>query len=123
MPQLALVTAQATRLTRWTLRAMTFAHILAEAVQALFPGTQITFGPSTDDGFYYDFAPAKNAPFTDEDLPAIEERRCARSSARDKPLRREVNGAANELISAVEAAGRELQGANGPPNFPENEPN
>ena len=35
-----------------------FAHILAEAVQALFPGTQITFGPSTDDGFYYDFAPA-----------------------------------------------------------------
>ena len=31
-----------------------FAHILAEAVQSLFPGTQITFGPSTDDGFYYD---------------------------------------------------------------------
>src|SRR6188768_4182685 len=36
-----------------------FAHVLAEAVQGLFPGTQITFGPSTDDGFYYDFAPAK----------------------------------------------------------------
>ena len=32
-----------------------FAHVLAEAVQTLFPGTQITFGPSTDDGFYYDF--------------------------------------------------------------------
>jgi threonyl-tRNA synthetase len=48
-----------------------FAHVLAEAVQALFPGTQITFGPSTDDGFYYDFAP-KDRPFTDEDLPAIE---------------------------------------------------
>ena len=35
-----------------------FAHILAEAVQKLYPGTQITFGPATDDGFYYDFAPA-----------------------------------------------------------------
>ena len=51
-----------------------FAHILAEAVQKLFPGTQITFGPATDDGFYYDFAPAEGrGPFTDEDLPAIEE--------------------------------------------------
>ena len=50
-----------------------FAHVLAEAVQALFPGTQITFGPSTDDGFYYDFArPPGRGPFTDEDLPAIE---------------------------------------------------
>ena len=38
-----------------------FAHILAEAVQNLFPGTQITFGPATDDGFYYDFAPAAGA--------------------------------------------------------------
>ena len=51
-----------------------FAHVLAEAVQNLFPGTQITFGPATDDGFYYDFAPAAGrGPFTDEDLPAIEE--------------------------------------------------
>ena len=48
-----------------------FAHVLAEAVQNLFPGTQITFGPSTDDGFYYDFAP-KDRQFTEEDLPAIE---------------------------------------------------
>ena len=38
-----------------------FAHILAEAVQNLFPGTQITFGPATDDGFYYDFAPPRRA--------------------------------------------------------------
>src|SRR5437588_9010749 len=50
-----------------------YAHILAEAVQNLFPGTQITFGPATDDGFYYDFAPAlEHGPFTEEDLPAIE---------------------------------------------------
>ena len=48
-----------------------FAHVLAEAVQNLFPGTQITFGPSTDDGFNYDFAP-KDRQFTEEDLPAIE---------------------------------------------------
>ena len=67
-----------------------FAHILAEAVQALFPGTQITFGPSTDDGFYYDFAPsAEHGPFTDEDLPAIEAE-MRKIIAANKPLRREV---------------------------------
>ncbi|MEI6485542.1 MAG: threonine--tRNA ligase [Sphingomonadales bacterium] len=67
-----------------------FAHILAEAVQQLFPGTQITFGPSTDDGFYYDFAPAPGrGPFTEDDLPAIEEAMRAIIRA-DKPLRREV---------------------------------
>src|SRR3546814_13567056 len=65
-----------------------FAHVLAEAVQALFPGTQITFGPSTDDGFYYDFAP-RDRPFTDEDLPAIEAK-MREIIAADKPLRREV---------------------------------
>ena len=65
-----------------------YAHVLAEAVQNLYPGTQITFGPSTDDGFYYDFAPAGD-PFTDEDLPAIEEE-MKRIIAADKPLRREV---------------------------------
>lgn len=70
-----------------------YAHVLAEAVQTLFPGTQITFGPATDDGFYYDFAPpmidGKPRPFTDEDLPAIEEAMRAIIAA-DKPLRREV---------------------------------
>jgi threonyl-tRNA synthetase len=65
-----------------------YAHILAEAVQALYPGTQITFGPSTDDGFYYDFAP-KDRPFTDDDLPAIEAK-MREIIAADKPLRREV---------------------------------
>jgi threonyl-tRNA synthetase len=65
-----------------------YAHVLAEAVQNLFPGTQITFGPATDDGFYYDFAP-KERPFTEEDLPAIEEE-MRRVIARDEPLVREV---------------------------------
>lgn len=65
-----------------------YAHVLAEAVQALFPGTQITFGPATDDGFYYDFAP-KDRPFTEEDLPAIEAK-MREIIARDEPLIREV---------------------------------
>jgi threonyl-tRNA synthetase len=67
-----------------------FAHLLAEAVQNLFPGTQITFGPATDDGFYYDFAPtAEHGPFTEEELPAIEDE-MRRIIAADKPLVREV---------------------------------
>jgi threonyl-tRNA synthetase len=67
-----------------------FAHVLAEAVQNIFPGTQITFGPATEDGFYYDFAPAPGrGAFTDEDLPAIEEE-MRRVIAADKPLVREV---------------------------------
>jgi threonyl-tRNA synthetase len=67
-----------------------FAHVLAEAVQALFPGTQITFGPATADGFYYDvMAPATRAPFSIDDLPAIEEKMREIIKA-DKPLVREV---------------------------------
>ena len=85
--QLALITskdeADALELVRHD-----YAHILAEAVQSLFPGTQITFGPSTDDGFYYDFAP-KDRPFTEDDLPAIEAE-MRRIIAADQPLIREV---------------------------------
>ena len=67
-----------------------YAHVLAEAVQNLFPGTQITFGPATDDGFYYDFAPtAERGPFTDEELPAIEAE-MRRIIAADETLVREV---------------------------------
>jgi threonyl-tRNA synthetase len=65
-----------------------YAHVLAEAVQSLFPGTQITFGPSTDDGFYYDFAP-KDRAFTEEDLPAIEAE-MRKIIAKDEKLIREV---------------------------------
>jgi threonyl-tRNA synthetase len=67
-----------------------YAHVLAEAVQSLFPGTQITFGPATEDGFYYDFAPtAEHGPFTEEELPGIEEE-MRRIIAADKALVREV---------------------------------
>jgi len=66
-----------------------YAHVLAEAAQNLFPGTQITFGPATDDGFYYDFAPAPGrGPFTEEDLPILEEE-MRRIIQADTPLVRE----------------------------------
>jgi threonyl-tRNA synthetase len=48
------------------------AHVLAEAVQSLYPGTQVTIGPAIENGFYYDFF--RNEPFTLDDLPAIETR-------------------------------------------------
>jgi threonyl-tRNA synthetase len=48
------------------------AHLLAQAVQQLFPGTQVTIGPTIEDGFYYDFATGHN--FTPEDLERIEQR-------------------------------------------------
>jgi threonyl-tRNA synthetase len=85
-----------------------FAHVLAEAVQALHPGTQITFGPSTDDGFYYDvMAPSSRGAFTLDDLPAIEEKMRAIIAA-DKPLRREVV-ARDALIATWEAAGESFK--------------
>ncbi|MEL6541030.1 MAG: threonine--tRNA ligase [Pseudomonadota bacterium] len=81
-----------------------YAHILAEAVQALWPGTQITFGPSTSDGFYYDvMAPASREPFGMDDLPAIEEKMREIIKA-DKPLRREV-WSRQQLIEKWEAEG------------------
>ncbi|MEO0441921.1 MAG: threonine--tRNA ligase, partial [Pseudomonadota bacterium] len=83
-----------------------YAHVLAEAVQNLYPGTQITFGPSTDDGFYYDFAPAGD-PFTDEDLPRIEEE-MKRIIAADKPLRREV-WERDDLIARWEKDGEKFK--------------
>ncbi|WP_390475306.1 threonine--tRNA ligase [Altererythrobacter sp. MTPC7] len=81
-----------------------FAHVLAEAVQSLFPGTQITFGPATDDGFYYDVkAPDTRDPFSMDDLPAIEEE-MRRIIKADKPLIREV-WSRQRLIDKWEAEG------------------
>ena len=64
------------------------AHVLAEAVQSLFPGTQVTIGPAIDNGFYYDFA--SNAPFTPDDFPAIEAR-MREIIAANAPFTREVH--------------------------------
>ena len=63
------------------------AHVLAEAVQSLWPGTQVTIGPVIENGFYYDFA--RNQPFTLEDLPVIE-KKMKEIVARDKPFTKEV---------------------------------
>ena len=85
-----------------------YAHVLAEAVQALWPGTQITFGPATDDGFYYDvMAPASREPFGLEDLPAIEEKMREIIKA-DKPLIREV-WSRDDLIAKWEAEGESFK--------------
>ena len=63
------------------------AHVLAEAVQELFPGTQVTIGPVIENGFYYDFA--RNQPFTPEDLPVIE-KKMHEIIQRNKPFTKEV---------------------------------
>ncbi len=63
------------------------AHVLAEAVQTLWPGTQVTIGPVIENGFYYDFS--RNEPFTPEDFPAIE-KKMREIIARDKPFSKEV---------------------------------
>jgi threonyl-tRNA synthetase len=63
------------------------AHLLAMAVQDLYPGTQVTIGPAIEDGFYYDFA--RDTPFTPEDLPKIEAR-MQEIVKEARPTRREV---------------------------------
>jgi threonyl-tRNA synthetase len=63
------------------------AHVMAEAVQELYPGTQVTIGPVIDNGFYYDFA--RPEPFTPEDLPVIEAK-MREIVARDSPFTCEV---------------------------------
>jgi threonyl-tRNA synthetase len=63
------------------------AHVLAEAVQTLWPGTQVTIGPVIENGFYYDFF--RNEPFTLDDLPVIE-KKMREIIAGDKPFTKEV---------------------------------
>src|SRR4249919_2258700 len=63
------------------------AHVLAEAVQSLWPGTQVTIGPVIENGFYYDFF--RNEPFTPEDFSAIE-KKMREIIARDKPFTKQV---------------------------------
>jgi len=65
------------------------AHVLAEAVQSLWPGTQVTIGPVIENGFYYDFFRAQ--PFTPEDFPAIE-KRMREIVARDRPFVKSIVG-------------------------------
>jgi threonyl-tRNA synthetase len=81
------------------------AHVLAEAVQELFPGTQITFGPSIEDGFYYDFH--REEPFTPDDFEAIE-KRMAEIVDRDEAITREVWDRA-DAVAHFEKAGESFK--------------
>jgi threonyl-tRNA synthetase len=77
------------------------AHVLAEAVQELFPGTQVTIGPNVEDGFYYDFA--REEPFSLDDLSLIEAR-MREIVDRDEAITREVV-ARDAAIADFEAMG------------------
>ena len=81
------------------------AHVLAQAVQELFPGTQVTFGPATETGFYYDFARAE--PFTEADLETIENR-MREIVKRDLPIRREV-WPHDQAVAFFEKAGEKFK--------------
>ncbi len=81
------------------------AHVLAEAVQALFPGTQVTIGPSIENGFYYDFA--RNEPFKPDDFPAIEAK-MREIIARAEKFERIVTSR-HEAIALFEAKGEKYK--------------
>ncbi|WGM45152.1 Threonine--tRNA ligase [Brevundimonas sp. NIBR10] len=76
-------------------------HVMAQAVQELFPGTQVTIGPAIEDGFYYDFA--RDEPFSTDDFAKIE-KRMAEIVDRDEKIRREVLPR-DEAIARFEAMG------------------
>ncbi|AXY22352.1 threonine--tRNA ligase [Komagataeibacter saccharivorans] len=81
------------------------AHVLAEAVQSLFPGTQVTIGPSIENGFYYDFY--RNEPFTPEDFAAIE-KRMGEIVAANEPFVREA-WPRDQAIEFFEARGERFK--------------
>jgi len=81
------------------------AHVMAQAVQELYPGTQVTIGPAIEEGFYYDFA--RDEPFTPEDLKKIEQR-MHEIVKRDLPLQREVMER-EEAIRTFDAIGEKYK--------------
>ncbi len=81
------------------------AHLMAQAVQQLFPSAQVTIGPVIDDGFYYDFAYER--PFTPEDLEAIE-KRMARIAKEDLTIERAVMPR-NEAVALFEQMGEKYK--------------
>ncbi|MFW2346243.1 MAG: threonine--tRNA ligase, partial [Brevundimonas mediterranea] len=92
------------------------AHVLAEAVQTLFPGTQVTIGPAIEDGFYYDFF--RDEPFSTDDFAAIE-KEMGRIVDRDAKFEREVWDR-DEAIVFFEARGEKFK-AELIKDLPENE--
>jgi threonyl-tRNA synthetase len=81
------------------------AHLMAMAVQELFPGTQVTIGPVIENGFYYDFG--TDRPFTDDDLRRIEEK-MAEIAKRDLPIRRE-EWSRDEAIATFDKLGEKYK--------------
>ena len=81
------------------------AHLMAMAVQALYPGTQVTIGPVIEDGFFYDFAPA--TPFTVDDLPKIEAKMRELAKADHKVQRTEI--AREDAIAKFSAMGEKYK--------------
>jgi len=81
------------------------AHVLASVVQRLYPGTQVTIGPSIEDGFYYDFA--RDTPFTPEDLEKIE-KGIAEEIAADHPFVRDEVGM-DEAVKLFEGMGEKYK--------------
>ena len=81
------------------------AHLMAMAVQELFPGTQVTIGPVIENGFYYDFA--TDRPFSDDDLRRIEEK-MSEIVARDLPIRRE-EWSRDEAIKVFDGVGEKYK--------------
>jgi threonyl-tRNA synthetase len=81
------------------------AHLMAQAVQSLYPGTQVTIGPTIEDGFFYDFAPPR--PFTIDDLPAIERKMRELAKADLKVERIEVPR--EEAIATFERIGEKYK--------------
>jgi threonyl-tRNA synthetase len=81
------------------------AHLMANAVQELFPGTQVTIGPVIENGFFYDFGTSR--PFTDEDLRAIEEK-MQEIAKRDLPVRRE-EWSRDQAIDTFEKLGEQYK--------------
>ena len=79
------------------------AHVMADAVQRLFPGTKVTIGPAIEDGFYYDFDKAGGGSFSDEDLAKIEAT-IKEIVAKHTPFRREVVSR-NDALSLFERMG------------------
>jgi threonyl-tRNA synthetase len=80
-------------------------HLMAQAVQALFPGAQVTIGPVIENGFYYDFAYKR--PFTPEDLAAIE-KKMADIARQDLPVHRKVM-ARDEAVRHFESIGEKYK--------------
>ncbi len=85
------------------------AHVMAEAVQALWPGTQVTIGPVIENGFYYDFAKAE--PFLPEDIGKIE-KKMREIIARNAPFTKEV-WSRDKAKDTFRQDGRALQGRAG----------